>query len=97
MAFPYLIQVTSSGAPVRVYEVVVVTAENEWRRHFASGATESSFDKDKENRGMFATKKRAIDVLATGMSPRKIEFREGVSQKNIDDALKRLKEQKPKK
>lgn len=97
MAFPYLIQVTSSDEPVRVFEVVVVTAESEWRRHLASGVTESSFDNAKEHRGFFATKQRAMDALSGGMSPRKIEFREGASQKNIDEALKRLKDQKPKK
>lgn len=33
-----------------------------------------------------------MDMLQTGMSPRTINFKEGASQKDIDDALKKLKE-----
>jgi hypothetical protein len=97
MAFPYLIKVVSSGEPKLLLEVVVVTAETEWRRYFASGEQESSFSKAKEYRAMFANKRRAMDILGGGMSEREIEFKEDAPQKDIDNALKELKEQKPKK
>lgn len=97
MAFPYLIQVVSDDDKPRLVEVVVVTAKTEWRRYFASGAQEKSFDKAKEYRDMFSTRQKATDMLKTGMSVTEVNFKEGASEKDIDDALKKLKEDNQKK
>lgn len=97
MAFPYLIQVVSDGDKPRLLEVVVVTGKTEWRRYFASGSQEKSFDKAKEYRDMFSTRQKAMDMLKTGMSPTEIDFKEGASKEDIDNALKKLKEDNQKK
>jgi len=98
MAFPYLLQVISTDEePPKVYEVVVVTAETEWTRHYANGVKQRSFDVSKEYRDAFSTPTKAKDNLQTGMSPYRVSFKEDVSQSDIDEALKQLKQTNQKK
>jgi len=95
MGFPYLLQVTSPDEekPSLLYEVVVVTATNEWKRHYSSGVVEDSSKFGDAVKTVFSTPQKARDALSTGMTPYNVSLKENASQKEIDDALKKLKGQ----
>jgi len=99
MGFPYLLQVTSPDEekPSFLYEVVVVTAANKWKRYFSSGVEEDSSEFGDAAKTVFSTPQKARDVLSTGMTPYNVSLKENASQKEIDDALTKLKGQLPSK
>jgi len=97
MGFPYLLQVTSPDGeePSFLYEVVVVTATNKWKRYLLSGVEEDSSQYGDAAKTVFSTPQKARDALSTGMTPYNVSLKEDASQKEIDDALTKLKEQLP--
>jgi len=80
-----------------LYEVVVVTATNKWKRYYSSGVEEDSSKYGDAAKTVFSTPQKARDALSTGMTPYNVSFKENASQKEIDDALTKLKEQLPSK
>jgi len=99
MGFPYLLQVTSPDEeePPFLYEVVVVTAANKWKRYHLSGAEEDSSRYNDAAKTVFSTPYKARIALSTGMSKYNVSLKENASQKEIDDALTKLKGQLPSK
>ena len=97
MGFPYLLQQTSPDGeePPFLYQVVVVTAANKWKRYHSSGVEEDSSEYGDAAKTVFSTPRKARDALSTGMSKYNVSLKEDASQKDIDDAIKKLKEQLP--
>jgi len=97
MGFPYLLQVTSPDEekPPFLYVVVVVTAANKWKRYLLSGVEEDSSEYGDAAKTVFSTPQKARDALSTGMSKYNVSLKENASQKEIDDALTKLKGQLP--